>query len=81
MGNQGITIGKNCVIQDRVHVSRNVSIGNHVFIGPNSILQGSIIHNRAFVSMGATIKHATIEKGAFVAAGAVVEDNAVVQEG
>ncbi len=81
IGNEGIQIGNNCVIQDRVHISRNVNIGNHVFIGPNSILQGSNIHNRAFVAMGSTIKHATIEKGGFVAAGAVVEDNSVVKEG
>lgn len=81
MGNEGITIGNNSVIQDRVHVSRNVTIGNHVFVGPNSILQGANLQNRAFIAMGATVRHATVEKGGFVAAGAVVEDNAVVKEG
>ena len=81
IGNEQISIGNNTVIQDRTHISRNVTIGNHVFIGPNCILQGSTIQNRAFVAMGATIKHATVEKGGFVAAGAVVEDNEVIKEG
>ena len=60
IGTEGITIGNNSVIQDRVHASQKVCIGDNVFIGPNSIIQGSTIKNRAFISMGATIKHATV---------------------
>ncbi len=61
LGTTPIKIGNNCVIQDRVHISRNVTIGNDVFVGPNSVLQGATLKNRAFVSMGATVRHATVE--------------------
>ncbi len=50
-----------------------------MFIGPNSIIQGSTIHNRAFVSMGSTVRHAIIEKGGFVAAGGVIFDNVIIK--
>jgi carbonic anhydrase/acetyltransferase-like protein (isoleucine patch superfamily) len=41
IGTKNISIGDNCVIQDRCHLSREIKIGNNVFVGPNSIIQGS----------------------------------------
>ena len=61
MGTTPIRIGDNCVIQDRAHLSRQVQIGSHVFVGPNATIQGSNLKSRAFVSMGATVRHATVE--------------------
>lgn len=81
IGTKSITIGDNSVVQDRTHLSQEVRIGNDVFVGPNSILQGSTLHNRAFVAMGATVRHATVETGGMVAAGAVVGDGVVIKEG
>ncbi len=79
LGTTPIRIGNNSIIQDRVHVSRNVTVGDNVFVGPNAILQGSNLQNRSFVSMGATIRHATVQSGGFVAAGAVIGDNVEVK--
>lgn len=62
-----------------MHISRPTTIGDNVFVGPNVILQGSVLHNRAFVSMGATVRHATVQSGGFVAAGAVINDNVEVK--
>ncbi len=60
IGTKGISIGDNCVIQDRSHLSRDVRIGNNVFVGPNSIIQGSELADNSFVSMGATVRHAKV---------------------
>lgn len=73
-----IQLGSHSVIQDRVHISRETKIGNSVYVGPNSILQGSHLQNRAFVAMGATVRHATVEPEGIVAAGAVVPDNVTI---
>lgn len=81
IGTEGITIGDNSILQDRAHVSRNVTIGNNVFVGPNTTLQGSQLEDGSFVSMGATVRHAKVATGGLVAAGAVIPDNVVVQEG
>lgn len=67
------------MIQDRAHLSRNVTIGNNVFVGPNTVLQGSSLKDRSFVAQGSSVRHATVEEGGFVAAGAVIFDNEVVQ--
>jgi gamma-carbonic anhydrase len=81
LGSTPIRIGSNSVLQDRVHVSRSAVVGDHVFVGPNAILQGATLESRSFVSMGATVKHARVHAGGFVAAGAVVGDGAEVREG
>lgn len=81
IGTEGIKIGENSIVQDRAHLSRNVSIGNNVFVGPNTTLQGSQLEDGSFVSMGATVRHAKVQTGGLVAAGAVIPDNVVVQEG
>ena len=81
IGTKSISIGDNCVIQDRAHLSNGVRIGNDVFIGPNSIIQGAELQDWAYVSMGSTVRHATIESGGLVAAGAVIADNIVIKEG
>ena len=81
IGTKKISVGDNCVIQDRAHLSSEVIIEDDVFVGPNVMLQGSILKNRAFVSMGSTVRHSTVESGGFVAAGAVIPDNAVIKEG
>ena len=81
LGTSPIRIGRNCVIQDRAHLSREVNIGDNVFVGPNTVLQGSTLGHRAFVSMGSSVRHATVEEGGCVAAGAVIFDNEVVKEG
>ena len=60
IGTKGITIGDNCVIQDRTHLSSSVKIGDHVFVGPNSVIQGSELADKSFVSMGATVRHAKV---------------------
>jgi carbonic anhydrase/acetyltransferase-like protein (isoleucine patch superfamily) len=81
LGSTPIRVGNNSILQDRVHVSRSVTIGDNVFVGPNAILQGATLQNRAFVSMGATVRHATIQSGGVVAAGAVIGDSVEVKEG
>ena len=70
-----VNVGKNCVIQDRAHISREVTIGDNVYVGPNVTLQGATLKNKAFVGMGATVRHATVNSEAVVAAGAVIPDN------
>lgn len=70
-----LIVGSNSIIQDRAHLSREVTVGNNVYVGPNTVLQGSKLENRAFVGMGATVRHATVSSEAVVAAGAVVPDN------
>jgi carbonic anhydrase/acetyltransferase-like protein (isoleucine patch superfamily) len=74
LGTAPIRVGSNSILQDRVHLSRGVTVGSNVFVGPNVVLQGSTLADRAFVSMGATVKHATVHSGGFVAAGAVIPD-------
>ena len=74
IGTTPIRVGSNTVLQDRVHVSKGARIGSNVFVGPNSILQGSTLNDNSYVSMGATVRHATVHSGGFVAAGAVVPD-------
>ena len=79
LGNLPIRIGSNSVIQDRVHISRETTVGDYCFVGPNVILQGATVGNRAFVGMGATVRHATLESGSVVASGAVVVDNVTIK--
>ena len=43
LGTVPVNIGNNSVVQDRVHISRGSSVGNQVFVGPNSILQGATL--------------------------------------
>lgn len=81
LGTTPIRVGSNTVLQDRVHLSRGATVGDHVFVGPNCILQGSVLNSHAFVAMGATVRHATVQSGGFVAAGAVVTDGSEVKEG
>lgn len=81
IGTVPIRVGRNSVLQDRVHVSRGATIGDNVFVGPNVVLQGSTLQSNSFVSMGATVRHATVHSGGFVAAGAVVTEGQEVKEG
>ena len=81
LGTVRIRIGRNCVIQDRAHLSREIKIGDNVFVGPNVVLQGSTLKDWAFVSMGSSVRHAIVEEGGCVAAGAVILDNETVREG
>ncbi len=81
LGGTGIRSGNNCVIQDRVHISHDVNIGDSVLVGPNATIQGSELQKRAFVAMGASVRHSTVESGGFVAAGATVDKGAVVRDG
>ena len=74
MGTSPIRVGKNSVLQDRVHLSRGVTIGDNVFVGPNVSVQGSTLESNSFVSMGASVRHSTVHSGGFVAAGAVVTE-------
>lgn len=60
VGTKSIKIGDNCVIQDLAHLSREVKIGNNVFVGPNATIQGSELADHSFVSMGATVRHAKV---------------------
>jgi carbonic anhydrase/acetyltransferase-like protein (isoleucine patch superfamily) len=72
-------LGNNTVIQDRAHITRETTIGDYVFVGPNSVIQGANIGNRAFVGMGSTVRHATLENGSVVAGGAVILDNVTIK--
>jgi len=81
LGTTPIRVGRNSVLQDRVHVSRGANIGDNVFVGPNAVLQAATLQSNSFVSMGATIRQATVHSGGFVAAGAVVTEGKAVQEG
>ena len=82
-----VQIGKNSIIQDRVHImnssnSGKVEIGNEAFVGPNAQLDGCTIKDYAFIGMGATVHPgAVIESYAMVAAGAVVPAGTVVPSG
>lgn len=81
IGTSPIKVGNNSILQDRVYVYKGATIGNNVFVGPNSILQGSKLEDNSYVAMGATVRHATVHSGGFVAAGAVVLDGVEVKEG
>jgi carbonic anhydrase/acetyltransferase-like protein (isoleucine patch superfamily) len=48
------------VIQDLAHLSREIKIGDNVFVGPNATIQGSELADNSFVAMGATVKHAKV---------------------
>lgn len=78
-----INVGKNSVIQDLVSlVPRNkgpISVGDNVYIGPNTTLESCTIENNAFIGMGATVRSgAKVESYGVVAAGAVVPEGATV---
>lgn len=60
IGTKSIKIGDDSVIQDRCHISSDAKIGNNVFVGPNSILQGAELADYSFVSMGSTVRHAKV---------------------
>jgi carbonic anhydrase/acetyltransferase-like protein (isoleucine patch superfamily) len=62
-------------------VDRPVSIGDHVFISPQTTLIGCIVESYAYMGTGATVlQGATIHKGAVVAVGALVHANATIPE-
>jgi carbonic anhydrase/acetyltransferase-like protein (isoleucine patch superfamily) len=41
IGKRFANIGNHSIIQDRAHLSQEVSVGNNVYVGPNVVLQGS----------------------------------------
>lgn len=60
LGNSPIRIGNRSILQDRTHLSKNVTIGNNVFVGPNATIQTSTIKDWGFVSMGATVRQSQV---------------------
>jgi len=85
-----IEVGKNCVVQDLVHMGSTssretgdkVSLGDNVYVGPNAVLDACTLESFAYVGMGAHVgKGATVESFAVVAAGAQVPEGASVPSG
>ena len=74
-----INVGKNSVILDLAHIGSTsnreagdkVSIGDNVYVGPNSTLDACTLESFSFVGMGASVgRGATVESFAVVASGA-----------
>lgn len=85
-----IEVGKNCVIQDLVHMGSTsnreagdkVTIGDNVYVGPNAVLDSCTLESFAYVGMGSHVgKGSTIESFAVVAAGAQIPEGVSVPSG
>ncbi|CAI2373490.1 unnamed protein product [Moneuplotes crassus] len=83
-----IRVGKNSLIQDRAILKSSnitdseISIGDNVFVGPNTQLDACTLDDFSFVGMGATIgRGVVVEPYAVVAAGSVVPEGTVVPSG
>lgn len=85
-----ITIGKNTVIQDLVHMGSTsnraagdkVTIGDNVYVGPNAVLDSCILESFSYVGMGVHVgKGATVESFGVVASGAHVAEGVTVPSG
>jgi carbonic anhydrase/acetyltransferase-like protein (isoleucine patch superfamily) len=72
-------ICENAVITASGDIDHPVSIGDHVFISPQTTMIGCNVESYSYIATGATIlQGATIRKGAIVAVGAFVHANAVI---
>jgi len=61
------------------NVGHPVSIGDHVFVSPQTTLIGCSVESYSYIATGATVlQGATIHKGAIVAVGAFVHAKAVI---
>ena len=84
-----VTIGKNVVVQDLVHIGNSdakendeIYIGDNSFIGANATLDGCTLEPFAYVGMGAKVgKDVVVESYAIVASGAVIPAGTVVKSG
>jgi len=77
-----IRIGKNSMVQDNAHVGGGVTIGDNVFVGPNTQLDSCRLDSFSYVGMGATVgEGAVVESFGVVAAGANVEPGTTVPSG
>jgi UDP-perosamine 4-acetyltransferase len=80
----GSNLGSNCIINTKVSVDHDCSIGNHVHLAPGVTISGGVtIHEGTHIGTGATvIQNIRIGKNSIIGAGAVVikdvPDNAVV---
>eukprot|EP01016_Furgasonia_blochmanni_P016112 TRINITY_DN1914_c0_g2_i2.p1 TRINITY_DN1914_c0_g2~~TRINITY_DN1914_c0_g2_i2.p1 ORF type:complete len:197 (+),score=53.53 TRINITY_DN1914_c0_g2_i2:106-696(+) len=82
-----VEIGNNVIVQDLAtlypavdaQTRKGIKIGNNVFIGPNSVLEGCTVEANAFVGMGSSVRSGSkVESFAVVAAGAVIPENTTV---
>ncbi len=83
-----IDIGKNCAISSYDHISNmdaNISIGDHVRIGPHVVIMGSRRnfkdHNTLIVDQGHSERGVIIGNDVLVGAGAIIVDGVEVGEG
>lgn len=84
-----ISIGKNVVIQDLVHIGNSnavegdeIYIGDNSFVGANASLDGCTLEPFAYVGMGSKIgKGSVVESFAIVASGAVIPPGTTVKSG
>jgi carbonic anhydrase/acetyltransferase-like protein (isoleucine patch superfamily) len=81
-GDKGaIKIGKNSIVQDRVQLERT-TVGDSVFIGPNSVAKGATLESFSHVGSNVTLKDGvTVEGFGMVASGSVVPEGTTVLSG
>ena len=72
-----IVIGRQCIVRDNVVIRSTgrhaVHVGDHVLVGPRSVLFGCRVEDEAFLATGATVFH-----GAVVGARAEIRINGVL---
>jgi UDP-perosamine 4-acetyltransferase len=73
----GSSIGKNTIVNTRVSIDHDCSIGDHVHLAPGAILSGEVqVGDMAHIGTGAVvIQGVKVGAGSVVGAGAVVIEN------
>jgi len=80
--NAGVTIGDNCILNNKSEVEHDTVVGNHTHISTGAILNGNCkIGNGVFIGSNVTVANQiTIEDKAVVGAGSVVIKNILTKD-
>lgn len=76
-----IEVGESSIVCENAVLRGDVSLGDHVFVGPQSTLLGCRVGRCSYLATGVTVlQEAVVGAGAVVAIGAAVHARAVVAE-
>ena len=80
--NAGVTIGENCILNNKCDIEHDSIVGNHTHISTGAIINGDCkIGNGVFVGSNATITNQIIiEDDAIIGAGSVVIKNIITKD-
>lgn len=80
--NAGVTIGDNCIINNKSDIEHDTVVGNHTHLSTGAIINGDcIIGNGVFIGSNATVANQiTIEDNALIGAGSVVIKNILTND-